>query len=493
VKLLSIKGATVLLITDPRDPHVAVGDFLALWDMPLRLEGVVCQAVSLEPLDYPGQMEEVVQEALTESLAGTVVEMDRECGMAALRAFKLLRAKIHRKINVTGWTRWDGWVPGRDVMIEVISPDDVIQAALGSPKCPLETVAHYKNQALPLDGSRMGMVGVMAGIKGSGKSHLAKRLVLAVAKAGVPVVVFDPNGEYTQLPGAQVIRWGDYRLRLSETGYGVLVSVVQSVVPLQTGSPSAGAFETTLPMLWRTRRDYCERSRMPFSIDIDWLLAQSWATNQFVSDAIRDRLMRVRDMRLFETEVAAAPESSEVADLYEAACNGRPLVCDMRTLSTGLRSALVRAIIRIMEAVCHREFDSGSARYPILVLDEASLYVSETMIVDLITRTRHVGVASWYVTNDPQRLPGQVFRQADNIVLFQLNDRMDCRVVSGSYIDQESAEALVTRMPARSAVLVGELTGHLPIVASIDPMPPDVVATGQTRSAWRRFTAINTV
>ncbi len=108
--------------------------------------------------------------------------------------------------------------------------------------------------------------------------------------------------------------------------------------------------------------------------------------------------------------------------------------------------------------------------------------------MDLITRGRHIGMGSVFVTNTPDRLPEAVFRQLDNLILLALNHRDDIASVGrNSFTDEATIESFATRMPERHALLVGSVTNRYPLVVEVDPLPAGVPPTGKTRSTWERF------
>jgi DNA helicase HerA-like ATPase len=55
-----------------------------------------------------------------------------------------------------------------------------------------------------IEGQDLEKVNVVTGVKGSGKSHLAKVLLLQLIQSGAPCIVFDINREYIHLPKAEV-------------------------------------------------------------------------------------------------------------------------------------------------------------------------------------------------------------------------------------------------------------------------------------------------
>jgi DNA helicase HerA-like ATPase len=55
-----------------------------------------------------------------------------------------------------------------------------------------------------IEGQDLEKVNVVTGVKGSGKSHLAKVILLQLIEQGAPCIVFDINREYIHLPKAEV-------------------------------------------------------------------------------------------------------------------------------------------------------------------------------------------------------------------------------------------------------------------------------------------------
>jgi hypothetical protein len=273
--------------------------------------------------------------------------------------------------------------------------------------------------------------------------------------------------------------------------YEPLIAVIQALFPLQPNSPSEGVFTNTLPRIFRERRDACARKEVPFTIDPYYLRDSiQWSTQTYVQDAIHDRLDMVAEMELFQREVKAGTDGAclSLREVYEEAAASQPIVFDLRDLGESLRRALVKAVGRCAERICEAETRRGSNRYPYLVFDEAHLYLKEDAILGLITRGRHIGIASIFVTNTPEQLPAPVFRQLDNLVLLGLTHQADIRAVSkSSFTDEETIDSLATRMPRHHALVVGAITDNYPMVVEICPLPASVPTTGQTRSTWQRF------
>lgn len=488
MEIASIKADNVLLLYHPVEAAADVGQQFVLLEVPDRTEGLVVQVISNDSLEYAGLQQEMIQHILEER-ATLNRAIDREEGMGEIKSLKLATAKIRKRIRSGAWCAWDGWIPTRNVDIQRIDADILLNNVMPSPRYAIASFAKFDQTPIQLDGPRLNMVTVVAGVKGSGKSHLAKHLVLSLSQRNVPCIIFDINGEYVQLPSAQVLTWGQSFLpNLADVGYEMLETMVRTLYPFQPGSPSESVFESRLRMIFNARREYCKKNNNTFTVDISYLQMQKWGGGEFVEDAIRNRLAMIERMNLFASEKDIRNQTSITA-LYGNATQGKPIVFDMRDLSSSLQQALVRSVNQSLENICNEETRQNTGRYPFVFFEEAHFYISEAAIVNLITRGRHIGMASVFVTNTPQKLPDTVFRQLDNLFLLSLSHKDDIRNVSkNSFTDEATIESFATRMPERHALFIGNVTDRYPLVVKVDPLPANVPTTGRTRSTWDRFT-----
>lgn len=496
MEIASIKGDTVLLLYHPAEAAADVGQQFSLLEVPDQQEGLVVQVISNDSLEYVGLQQEMIQHILEERASVTRL-LDREEGMGEIKSLKLATAKIRKRMHEGKWCAWDGWIPTRHVEIKLIDGATLLANISPAPICPLGSFAKLNSTPIQLDGPRLNMVNVVAGVKGSGKSHLAKHLVVTLAKLKVPCVIFDINGEYVELPDAQVLRWGDSFLPdLADVGYEMLETMVRMLYPFAPGSPSESVFESRLRHIYNSRREFCKGRKVAFTIDIPFLRSQKWGGGDLVEDAIKNRLDMIDRMGLFASGTTdksnaaskPAPNNLSLAVMYDNAANGAPIVFDMRDLSSSLQQALVRSVNKSLESICNNEKEQGTNRYPFVFFEEAHFYISEANIVNIITRGRHIGLASVFVTNTPQKLPDTVFRQLDNLFLLALTHKDDIRNVGkNSFTDEATIESFATRMPERHALFIGNVTDRYPLVVKVDPLPDGIPTSGRTRSTWERF------
>lgn len=496
MEIATIKGDEVYLIYHPIDASAEVGQQFRILELPDRTQGLIVQIISNDSLEYVGLQQELIQRVLEDRLATVVSHLDRESGMGEMRSLKIATAKIRKRIVNGEWCPWGGWIPTRNVVIEPVEVDELLDNVLASSNFPI-TFSAINGYPVHLSGEGLNMVNVITGVKGTGKSHTAKHLVLQLANYRVPVIVFDINGEYVNLPDAQVLRWGNNFLpSLDEVGYRALQRLINSVYPLPDNSQAV--FSTQLPGVWAERRRFCTSRKQAFTIDIPFLRNQTWSSNQRVQDAIQDRLQTIDRLGLFHRyQPSGAGSPGSVRHIYDKAAGdektpGCPIVFDMRTLTSQEQQALVRAINDTLEDICTQEANPKTGRgcFPFVFYEEAHFYIQEATIINIITRGRHIGMATVFVTNTPQELPRMVFRQLDNLFLLGLTHNDDIRNVSNSsFTDEATIRSFATRMPQYHGLIIGNVTSRYPLVVTIDDLPEGVPTSGQTRSTWSRFNA----
>jgi len=119
-----------------------------------------------------------------------------------------------------------------------------------------------------------------------------------------------------------------------------------------------------------------------------------------------------------------------------------------------------------------------------LFAEEAHLYLRDTYWEDLITRMRHFGVFTVFVTNQPDAIDQKIYRQVDNIFLYNFSNDSDLNLVSqASMAEADTVRAIVRTLPPRMCLLLGYAVRNLPILVSVDPF--DSPASGTTRRFFK--------
>ena len=115
-----------------------------------------------------------------------------------------------------------------------------------------------------------------------------------------------------------------------------------------------------------------------------------------------------------------------------------------------------------------------------LFAEEAHLYLRETYWEDIVTRMRHFGIFTTFITNQPNTIKENIYRQADNIFLFNFTNEHDLESVSkAAKVDAETAKLMARGLPPHHCLILGKAVRNFPVVAKIRPL--NVQAKGQTR------------
>src|SRR5438105_5927348 len=297
-QIAEIKGRDLILAYHPAAGEPLVGQALAITENSYGRGtlGVIVQVIGYDSAAYPGEREAMLQELLEQQIAERHEIVRGEPAMVDLKEIKLARCKIRKTIIGDEWHEWDGAIPSRNVTIDAVPPEDLLQRV--TPTDPLHpiTCSRYGGGSVIFDARSLDKVNALVGYKGSGKSHLAKLLLISLVRQGAPSWVYDINREFINLPGADVIRIGqNYRVCLAEVGFPFLKAVIDDVGPMTP--TSEGAFDTEGP---RFMEQQIARSGFATIAHLEELADQGrFHNNDMVNGAISQRLGMVRRMGIF--------------------------------------------------------------------------------------------------------------------------------------------------------------------------------------------------
>jgi len=393
---------------------------------------------------------------------------------------KLLLQVVWAKAEERGWVArakvrgpWDGVLPSWDVEIFPTSPP--IPETPG-PKIFLGRT--LEGEEFAPGGRALEKVNVIVGAKGSGKSHLAKVILLGLIGAGAPCLVLDVNREYGGLPEVRTYSLGkDFKLGVREIGVEALSVMLEAF-----GTPATSLlyFETRLSKFFREKKEF---------IGIDELISMAeegefYPTQSgYAADAVNRTLRSRLEALKLTGMVARSPlEASSFAGVWKEIREGGAIAFDLSGLSTPARMGFAQALLRFLFALVEEE-----EKVPFVFFEEAHLYVTPQGIDALVTRARHTGITSFFITNTPTALPEGVLRAADNLFVFRLPLEEDIKWVAKSgMIEESSLLALVQALPKHSCVALGEMSGGYPTVLLPDTLE-GLDTQGKTRFFFTNF------
>lgn len=518
VQVRQIAGDLAELLFNPHEVDLRVGETLTLYESDSG-RGVIIQVIAFRSATYPTLVHdqlsnlvgpEPIHAPLLEAIGYNLKPPINPNGHdTTLGNIKVALAKIRKTVSPpkTGngirgrWEQWDGWIPARDVQVFRTDDDEVFANSTHDLGHRLRLGRTLAGHNFFVDGQDLEKVNVITGVKGSGKSHLSKVVLLQLIERGAPCVVFDINKEYIHLPKTeadpvtgQLLRRGIVHL---EAGGNFRLSVRQfGLAPMLTlmtrfGLPEVSSlyFENRVARLWAEAESLEREGREAPYIGLEQLM-QMAEENEFgggssatvVNHAIRSRLEALRNTRIFSR---SPREAASLRESYQKIREGGALVVDVSGLSNLAREGFVQAIIELVKDLCMTEINNGTHRFPFIFFEEAHLYVSRQSIDYIVTRARHLGITSFFVTNMIHGLDEAVLRQADNLFLLRIPFEDDVRHVSrGAATDYETMAAFVRRLRQRHALVIGNVTTQYPLMFEVDPLD-GVNTAGETRYFFR--------
>ncbi|MEN3009676.1 MAG: hypothetical protein ABDI20_01615, partial [Candidatus Bipolaricaulaceae bacterium] len=263
----------------------------------------------------------------------------------------------------------------------------------------------------------------------------------------------------------------DFKLGVRELGVEAMATILEAF-----GTPATSLlyFETTLHRLLREKRGF---------VGIDELIRMaeegefSPTQSSYGADAVNRTLRSRLEALKLTGMVAREPfEASSFEWVWEGIREGGAAAFDLADLSTPARMGFAQALLRFLFALVEQD-----EKLPFVFFEEAHLYVTPQGVDALVTRARHTGITSFFITNTPTALPEGVLRAADNLFLFRLPLEEDVRWVAKSgLVDEASLAALVRALPRYACLVLGEASGGYPLVLLPDPLE-GVETRGKTR------------
>jgi hypothetical protein len=503
MRLHHVSGDEVVFLYDhSQRPQPRVGDSYFVREVGGD-QALVVQVVSLETFDYPSLSEVLMRQLMEESYGAERVRTFAESTNAPkVDNLGQARAKIRRRRLPDGqWRIWNGWLPSRNVEISRVDDEELFEACgLHEPNYPLKLGTTLDGRDFAIAGRNYEKINVITALKGMGKSHLAKVIAIELARRGMASVVFDLNREYTRLPklqmgdGSVVKKRGsivlsasrDFRVTIEGFGRSGFIRLFEHYNPTEN---TRNTFEMRVNQAFDQLEKLDEgnlrsatgrtRPRPFFNLDfIRGLFPNPPTTNEAIYRAIMDRLEQIESLNLF-AESAAEGLSFDEQYMLCAQKSG-VLVIDLSPLtSTFARETFVGATLDMVERVA-----SHSDKLPFVFFEEAHLYASGSRIENLVTRARHLGITSTFVTNMVTQLNETVLRQVDNLFLLYLPHKDDVRhVAKSATTDEETVSAFAQRIERHHAMVIGPATGNYPIVFKV-ATPEGFEMAGETRYAF---------
>lgn len=476
MKILSKSGNELLLLAMKED-FASKGDYLLIEDGKSK-RSMIVQAYNEEYLSSQALIEDMIREEVVNASSSENLHDPLNIGSLSrlVRDARVFRAKIRAAINSDGTLSSDvNWLPSRvesKIRRMKMKELDSFLGRHGVFPIPLGKVGdseEFEVYAEDLDGK----LSIITGKKESGKSHLSKILVKTLVQHGAFVVIFDLNNEYSGLgwnrDGTQssihdkvkVLEPGKtFSFSLSYCGKAAISGMLKNALDM----PSASLREFF--RIW----DWLENKH---SLEIDAIgnAINTWNINELIRDALVSRYHVMQSSRLFLN----CNKSFRFEDIASSK-NGCAMIINMGDISPTIRRMVVEIVLSKLVDLLERQ------QIPPIFLfaEEAHLYIRDTYWEDIITRMRHFGIYTTFITNQPDAISDGIYRQVDNIFLFNFTNDTDLdKIAKVSLADNDTIRSIVRTLPQRHCLAIGKLVCDLPVVIKV--ASAEVLTLGETK------------
>ena len=494
MRLYKKTGNTIQIISFP-DEEVEKGGYLIIEDRKTG-KSMIVQVIDVQFANVPGIMEELLREPLIEDvedpIKGEDVDpLDITSHILYVQDARLLICKIHGTIKNGKLSPDSSWLPSRThSIIRKLPIKELIEIAEMRNLYPINLGETREGTSIEIDACNLdGKLNIITGRKGTGKSHLSKLLVLGLVKYGATVIVLDLNGEYKNLGVNEngeeneffdkihvLIPGKNFKVTLSQTSLSVIMKILTHALRL----PGTSARE--FRHIWRFLE---ERNMLSFHELSEAI--RRWQCNQQVRDALFSRYYTLLHSSFFTDDPAEAIDFEALLQKIEVD-GGGAVILDLSNLSSLDRQMIVEYVLAKLQDLLSR----WKIRAVFLFAEEAHLYLRETYWDDVVTRMRHFGVFTTFITNQPNTIKENIYRQADNIFLFNFVNEHDLEIISrAARVDVETTISIVRDLPPHHCLILGEVVKDFPIIAKIKRL--NVKTMGETRFFFKRNHVAKTV
>jgi uncharacterized protein len=487
MKILYKNSIDELILLAMESDIARKGDYLLIHDEKVNKKMIV-QIYNEEYLSSQSLIEDIVNDEVV--VASSVENLHDPLDIGKLsrmiRDARLFRTKIRASIDSESkFSNEITWLPSRvDSKINrmKISEINKLVKRTGIYSIHLGNSGWDDEQFEIFADDLDGKLNIVTGKKESGKSHLTKLLIKSLVEYGAFVIVMDLNNEYGGLAwngdGTQSAL--HKQITILEPGGGLGFSLdycgkaaISSMLKNALDMPAASLREFI--RIW----DWLENKN---TLDIEALgnAINTWNTNELVRDALISRYHAICSSGLFVGTPTINHEGLRFESLTARKNQGLALILNMGKAMPVVRRMIVELVLTKVVELLGRDVIP-----PIfLFAEEAHLYVRDTYWEDIITRMRHFGIYATFITNQPDAISDGIYRQVDNIFLFNFTNDTDLDKISKvSLADSDTIKSIVRTLPQRQCLVIGKVVRDLPMVAKITSS--NLMALGQTKTFFK--------
>ncbi len=480
------KSKDEITLLSLHDEDVSKGDYLVIEEYTVdgngRVRMLLLQVYDEEYHNTQSLLDDMVKDEILNAASKCNQYDPLGIGSIAkiLRDAKVIKCKIRASIDNGNIGNDVSWLPSRvNSMIRKINISELNSILKRKGVYPIRIGYSYNGDeevviyAEDLD----GRLNLITGKKGSGKSHLTKCIVKGLVEYGAYTIVLDLNNEYLGLawngkgskssiadkvlflePGKGL------RFTLEYIGKGAMANMLKYALDIPAAS---------LREFFRVWDSLESRGRLTLSSLLDTII--NLKSNEHVKEALISRLHTVMTSNLFVDGYGV-----RIEDIVRQKSNGMVMIIGMGKVSPLVRRMTVELLLtKLIELL-----EQGKIPPTFLFAEEAHLYLRDTYWEDIVTRMRHFGIFTTFITNQPDAVNDSIYRQLDNIFLFNFTNESDLeKIAKVSLVDSDSIKSIVRTLQTRHCMVIGNVVSNLPLV--IKTREEEVLMLGDTRRFFK--------
>lgn len=509
-ELLELEAGTGSLLYYPLGVAVRVGDVFYLRErsQPQTEDGLIVQVIRIGNASYTQVEGKVMWRLLTAVRAQELNRVYHE-PPEVIDQFLVASVKVRATIVKGVWSTFGGEAVTRNVDIFSVDPAHLTMNILATnPKTNIY-LGNFQYQPVTFSGRALDKVNLITGMKGGGKSHIAKAIIHNQRLCGMSSVVIDINREYNKLQGATVFRVGaNLRFRLDRVEPGTFAKILRRLSPMAERTDVVAI--PAIYRFFRTMKQAGNASRL----DIQYLMSQAnqvFPGNQpFVQNmraSYHQSLETLDSFDLFSTGAANIAEDQAIASgapsvgntlssaFYDLDSRNQAgvVIFEIGGQPREVQEVVVDLVIDGLREICQRQFLQRASNpthvpfYPTVFFEEAHMYMDDQTINDLIPVIRHLGMNLFFVTNTPGELPNSVFRLLDNLFMTRMVNEDDINRIAGCGLtDKETIKDFAPQIPKYHSLILSSTSGvtsNFPLLFQVDSFS-HLPGSGETRSMW---------
>lgn len=480
--------------------------------------GVVVQIIAKGTANYP-QADVKALFRLTTRTRANLLDRSHNEPTEVMDDFLAAAFKVRASIVNGEWRPSEGRVVSRNVDIFLLSPELLAEKILVKEQNLNAKLGDYKEQPVEFFGGGFDKVNLITGMKGAGKSHIAKGIISECLKSGMSAIVFDINNEYHGLPNsASLFPTKNLKFRLDRIPPRALIDMIDRIAPFAERTGQYVRAELPDKIVARSQ----EKGHVP---DLKWLKSQAGniikvggEPGQNMQNSYKGSLSAIEAYNLIMTEEEALKEMEFIRQISHNEPN--PIKLDVMSLSSVLSNVqygeqgnviifsiggllpfiqkiVVDLVIETLKSISEKQtqaYEEAKKKnevyvpiYPTIYFEEAHMYMEPNVIDELVPLIRHHGMNLFFITNTPGALPDSVFRLVDNLIMTKMLSKRDIdQIKNCGLTDSETIEGFARDLPKHHALFLSGIDGatkNFPLVFHVRDfgLPP----SGITRSMWQ--------